>query len=126
MTRMTTLDLYAVTVDCIDAMQLAEFWAALLDRNVDDGASDEFASIGLGDPTSNRPHWMFVKVPERKRVKNRVHVDLISNSRDREVKRLLSLGATQVADIEEDGNRWTTLADPEGNEFDIIAGNGSE
>jgi hypothetical protein len=123
---MTTLGLYAVTVDSIDAVHLAEFWAAVLDRDVDDGGSEEFASIGLGDPASDGPHWMFVKVPERKRVKNRVHVDLISNSRDREVKRLLSLGATHVADIDEDGNRWTTLADPEGNEFDIIAGNGSD
>jgi hypothetical protein len=121
---MTTLALYAVTFDCIDAVQLAKFWSAVLDRNVDDRANDEFASIGLGDPASDRPHWMFVKVPERKRVKNRVHVDLISNSRDRDVKRLLSLGATHVADIDEDGNCWTTLADPEGNEFDIIAGHG--
>jgi Glyoxalase-like domain len=121
---MTTLALYAVTFDCIDAVQLAKFWSAVLDRNVDDRANDEFASIGLGDPASDRPHWMFVKVPERKRVKNRVHVDLISNSRDRDVKRLLSLGATHVADIDEDGNCWTTLADPEGNEFDIVAGHG--
>jgi Glyoxalase-like domain len=121
---MTTLALYAVTFDCIDAVQLAKFWGAVLDRNVDDRANDEFASIGLGDPASDRPHWMFVKVPERKRVKNRVHVDLISNSRDRDVKHLLSLGATHVADIDEDGNRWTTLADPEGNEFDIVAGHG--
>jgi hypothetical protein len=122
---MTTPALYAVTFDCIDAVQLAKFWAAVLDRNVDDRANDEFASIGLCESASDRPHWMFVKVPERKRVKNRVHVDVISNSRDRDVKRLLSLGATHIADIDEDGNRWTTLADPVGNEFDIIAGHGS-
>jgi hypothetical protein len=123
---MSTPALYAITFDCIDAVQLAKFWAALLDRVVDDQASDEFASIGLGDPASQRPHWMFVKVPERKQGKNRVHVDFTSDNRDLEVKRLLSLGATHVADIDEDGNRWTTLADPEGNEFDIIAGNGSD
>jgi cation diffusion facilitator CzcD-associated flavoprotein CzcO len=46
--------------------------------------------------------------------------------RPREVKRLLSLRASHVADIDEDGNRWTTRADPGGNEFDIIAGNGSD
>lgn len=123
---MSTPVLYAVTFDCTDAVQLATFWAALLNRNVDDGATEEFASIGVGEPGSDRPHWMFNKVPEPKKVKNRVHVDLISNSRDREAKRLLSLGATHVSDVDEAGNRWTTLADPEGNEFDIIAGNNAD
>jgi Glyoxalase-like domain len=72
-------------------------------RAVDDQASDAFARIGLGDAASDRPHWMFVKVPERKTVKNRVHVDFVSDNGAREVKRLLSLGATHVADIDEDG-----------------------
>jgi hypothetical protein len=98
----------------------------VLDRAVVVQASNAVAGIGLGDPASDRPHWMFVKVPESKRVKNRVHVDFISDNVDRGVKRLLSLGATHVADIDEDGNRWTTLADPEGNESENIAGNGSD
>jgi hypothetical protein len=95
-------------------------------RAVDDQASDEFASIGLDDLASDRPHWMFVQVPERKKAENRVHVDFTSDNRAREVKRLLSLRATHVADLDEDGNRRTTLAGPGGNEFDIIAGNGRD
>ena len=35
---------------------------------------------------------------------------------------MLALGATRIADFDQDGERWTTLADPEGNEFDIVAG----
>jgi Glyoxalase-like domain len=79
-------------------------------RAVDDQASDEFASIGLDDLASDRPHWMFVQVPERKKAENRVHVDFTSDNRAREAKHQLSLRATHVADIDEDGNRWTTLA----------------
>ena len=118
--------LYTVTFDCADARRLAEFWAAVLDRKLDDGATEDFASLGLGDDGAGRPHWMFNKVREPKQVKNRVHVDLISPTRDQDVKRLLAIGATRIADFDEDGSQWTTLADPEGNEFDIVAATGDD
>jgi hypothetical protein len=117
-----TLSLYAVTFDCTDAMRLAEFWGIALDRKVDDHATKDFASIGLGDNTGQRPGWMFVSVPEAKQVKNRVHVDLISATKAGDVQRLLAIGATYIAGFDEDGSQWTTLTDPEGNEFDIVAG----
>jgi predicted enzyme related to lactoylglutathione lyase len=116
-----TLTLYAVAIDCHDASTLAQFWAAALGRNVDDGATAEFASIGLQDPAHNRPQWMFNQVPESKKAKNRVHVDLLSPNLDEEVERLISLGATRVNDFKESGATWTTLSDPEGNEFDVVA-----
>jgi hypothetical protein len=55
-------------------------------------------------------------------VKNRVHLDLITTEFEAETGRLVGLGAQKVRDIEEHGNRWTTFADVEGNEFDLIAG----
>ncbi len=64
---------------------------------------------------------MFNKVAEGKQAKNRVHVDLISATWDAEVDRLVALGATRIGDFDQDGSRWTTLADPEGNEFDVVA-----
>ena len=65
---------------------------------------------------------LFVTVPEAKASKNRVHLDLqpTDRSRDEEVERALSLGATLVADHRrEDGAGWATMADVEGNEFCI-------
>jgi hypothetical protein len=47
-----------------------------------------------------------------------VHLDLITTDFDSELARLRKLGATEVATFE----HWTTLADPEGNEFDLIRG----
>ena len=66
---------------------------------------------------------LFIAVPDEKMVKNRLHLDLrpTEGVRDRELERLLALGATQVADRRTpDGLGWVVLADPEGNEFCIL------
>ncbi len=63
---------------------------------------------------------LFIRVPEAKVVKNRVHLDVRPDegTRDEEVERLLALGATVLADRRRpDGTGWVVLADPEGNEF---------
>ena len=65
---------------------------------------------------------IFNVVLELKIVKNRLHLDLISDTFDAEPGRLLSLGAQRLRDVQTDKARWTTFADIEGNEFDLIAG----
>ena len=67
------------------------------------------------------PGWMFNRVPEAKAVKNRMHPDLVTEDLAGELTRLKELGATHLADHEEGGATWATLADPEGNEFDVVA-----
>jgi hypothetical protein len=62
---------------------------------------------------------MFVAVPEPRQGKNRLHVDLTSGDLSAAVDRAVSLGATKVGEFSEYGAIWTTLADPEGNVFDI-------
>jgi predicted enzyme related to lactoylglutathione lyase len=115
--------LNAVTFDCADAAGLAEFWSGVLERPVDAGASEQFAAIGADAGSAGGaaigPAWMFIQVPEGKQVKNRVHVDLGTGDLPAEAERVLKLGASRIADHEEGGVRWITLADPEGNEFDI-------
>ncbi|MEU4349104.1 VOC family protein [Streptomyces sp. NPDC023838] len=106
-----------VTFDCTDAYALATFWAAALDGKLsdEDFPGDEEALV-----TSEGAALLFVTVPDAKAVKNRVHLDLQpqDRTRDEEVERLLTLGATLVGDHRRpDGTGWATLADPEGNEF---------
>jgi predicted enzyme related to lactoylglutathione lyase len=113
---------YAIVFDCGDAAKLAQFWSATLNRPIDGDASADFASIGLNDPASKGPGLMFNKVPEAKSRKNRVHLDLTSPDLDATVQRLMELGASKGDEYREDGSRWVTLADPEGNEFDVLAG----
>jgi predicted enzyme related to lactoylglutathione lyase len=103
-----------VTFDCADATELARFWSAAMDCPVDDGANEYFATIGSA---GSGPTLMFLKVDEPKTAKNRCHLDLTAQDREAELKRLLDLGATHVAEHDEYGHRWTVLRDPSGNEF---------
>ena len=107
-----------ITIDCHDPFELARFWAQVLDRRLheDDQPGDPEALVLVGD---GHPRLLFERVPERKTVKNRVHLDLEPDQpRDDEVARLLTLGATFVADHRRpDGTGWVLLADPEGNEL---------
>jgi predicted enzyme related to lactoylglutathione lyase len=110
-----------LSIDCADAAKLSRFWADVLGRPVSPEASAEFAAIAAGEAAQGPP-LAFHQVPEAKTVKNRLHLDLISGDFAVEAERLLSLGAARVADVERGDVRWTTFADPEGNEFDLVAG----
>ncbi len=116
-----SVSLLAVSVDCADAGKLAGFWAQVLNRSADPEPTPEFASIGMQEDGSNGPIWMFHAVPEGKAAKNRLHIDFATPDLASEVERILTLGATHLAQVEEGGYRWATLADPEGNEFDLVA-----
>jgi hypothetical protein len=117
---MTALAIANITVDCAHAADLAAFYAGLLDRPVDPGASEYFATVGRA--AGALPVLMFIKVPARTPGKNSVHVDFHAPDRQADVARAIGLGAKHVADFDEYGMAWTTLTDPEGNLFDI--GNG--
>jgi Glyoxalase-like domain len=118
-----TLALLSLSIDCADAGKLAAFWATALGRPVDPGATLKSATIAASDPGATGPRLSFHQVPEPKTVKNRLHLDLITKQTEAETSRLLSLGATQLRVFEQDGrHRWTTFADPEGNEFDLVTG----
>ena len=110
-----SLRLAHITLDCDDVPKVAGFWAAALDKEVDEGASEFFATIDGAN--SDVPTMMFLKVPESKSTKNRMHVDLGADDRAAEVERLVGLGATHVADKDEWGFSWSVMADVEGNEF---------
>jgi len=105
-----------------DGQEVASFWSALLDLPIDDGASATYASIGGADGARHQPAWYFTKVPEPKRAKNRVHLDLVDPD-PAAVAGLVRRGATVVEEhsLPGTGHRWTTMQDPEGNEFCIAA-----
>jgi Glyoxalase-like domain len=112
-----SISIYGTSFDAADAAAIAAFWAEALGRPVNPGATRESASLAAREGT-DEPPIMFHGVPEPKTVKNRLHLDLITTDFDAELARLRKLGATEVGTFE----RWTTLADPEGNEFDLIRG----
>ena len=112
-----------VVIDCAEPQELARFWAAALGWRVTFSSDAECA---LEPPegsaeTDVSPDLVFVRVPDEKVVKNRLHLDLRPDDQDAHVERLLALGATR-AEIGQTGEEpWVVLADPEGNEFCVLA-----
>jgi hypothetical protein len=119
-----TMSVIGLSIDCADALGLAGFWSEVLRRPVNPGGGAERAAIDATDPASG-PRLSFQQVPEPKRVKNRLHLDLRTDQFEAERDRRTGLGATALASFERPALRWTTFADPEGNEFDLIAAAGS-
>jgi hypothetical protein len=124
---------YTVVIDCHDVAAQAAWWREALDWQVVYEAPDEVVLIpGNVDVETVRatpwerrgPGLVFVKVPEDKQVKNRLHLDLAphtSQDRDAEIQRLLDLGARRVDVGQSADVGWEVLADPEGNEFCVLS-----
>ncbi|WP_128557607.1 VOC family protein [Streptomyces triticagri] len=110
-----------IAIDCADAYRLAEFWSRVTGRPMDaeDRPGDDETEVLL---LPGGPALHFNEVPEAKAGKNRLHLCLRPDTtRDEEVERLLSLGATFLEDRRNpDGTGWAVLADPEGNEFCVL------
>ncbi|GAB3995761.1 VOC family protein [Glycomyces albus] len=111
-----------ITIDSQNSYELSKFWEQVTgwSEDPDDPNLPEHEENLIQGPDGG-PALLFINVPEKKSVKNRIHLDLGPDStRDEEVERLLGIGATLVADHRTaDGKGWVTLADPEGNEFCI-------
>jgi predicted enzyme related to lactoylglutathione lyase len=108
---------YALVVDAIDPARLARWWAEVLDYRILHEEPDE---VVLGVDQNSNPGLVFVKVPEAKHGKNRLHIDLNPDDRDAEVERLVDMGARHVDVGQGDDVTWVVLADPEGNEFCVL------
>jgi hypothetical protein len=135
-----------VAIDCADPAALSRFWAEALGYVLQpppeghDSWESWLAAMGVPesewnsasavvDPDGSGPRIYFQRVPEAKVGKNRLHLDLhVSpgpgtppDERRRaiepEVDRLVRLGASVVGPVEERGEWWVVMQDPEGNEF---------
>jgi hypothetical protein len=122
-----------IVFDCTRPSVLARFWAdALEDYRVapyDDGELARLRSMGITDvdddptvlvePTAGvGVRLWFQSVPEPKRSKNRVHIDLQTDDFELEIARLLRLGAHEL-DAQPNPD-LVVLVDPEGNEFCLL------
>ena len=128
--------------DSADPRALGEFWKAALGyrtqappERFDDWddwarAQGEQSANAIEDPDGVAPRIFIQRVPEGKVAKNRLHIDLnVSGGPDvpleerkvmvdKEVARLKALGASDARGaIEQRGEYWVRMNDPEGNEF---------
>jgi len=136
-----------IVIDAASPAALADFWAVALGYRVQEPPSgfaswpDFLASSGVPEESwddasaivpangADGPRVFIQKVPERKTVKNRLHLD-VKVGRDIEddgqrwaavlshVEALRHEGANVVGErTGQWGERWIVMTDPEGNEF---------
>lgn len=136
---------FQVTFDAADPMRLAEFWALALGYalqppppgfdsweefadSIDMPDEDRDGIAAIVDPEGRLPRVLFLKVPEGKTAKNRVHLDVNvgpgdmnederTAARREKVEALRLAGATVVDERSDFTSSWSVLLDPEGNEF---------
>ena len=118
------LRIQCLTIDVHDLKKVANFWAAALDWKITFEDENEVClELQDGSPEVGRiPDILFIKVPDEKVVKNRLHLDLRPKDQAAEVARLEALGARQI-DIGQNRDStksWVVMADPEGNEFCVL------
>jgi predicted enzyme related to lactoylglutathione lyase len=120
------LRLVQVNMKARDDSAVGRFWAEALGWSVSSEGTGvtNVAPVGFvwTDPDA-AVCVDVIAVPEPKTVKNRVHIDLATASAAHQtelVARLKGLGATS-ADVGQGDVPWIVLADPEGNEFCVLA-----
>jgi predicted enzyme related to lactoylglutathione lyase len=113
--------LSGITIDCVDPAPMAEFWSRVLDRQIStEHTGPDWATVG--SRTDLSPRLTFQRVPEPKRGKVRVHLDVQVDDIDQ--------GRAQIEKL---GGRWTgqrydypgeggviVMTDPEGHEFCLV------
>ncbi len=109
------MGLAAVAVDCSDPPALAAWWSQLLGGTVDVDAEGDASLLMESGLVID-----FLKVPEPKTVKNRLHLDLRTADVGAATEQALRLGASRAEDFQHDGT-WQVMRDPEGNEFCLLA-----
>ena len=106
-----------VVVDSEDPARLARWWAEALGYQIVHEEPDE---VEIRRTADEMPGLLFAPSPDAKTVKNRLHIDLRPDDQEAEVERLVDMGARPV-DIGQHDVSWVVLADPEGNEFCVLA-----
>ncbi|HZW84436.1 MAG TPA: VOC family protein [Nitrososphaerales archaeon] len=111
----------SVVIDCKKFNEMIAFWSAALGYKLRPTSSDDWALIY--DPRGSGPNLAFQKDPEGPGEVYWFHLDLYSSDPEKEVKRLLALGATMIQPARK-GFDYVTLADPDGNPFDVVEARG--
>ena len=108
-----------LVIDAAEPETLAAFWSAVLGW---EPTGRYEGAVEIAGPVGSGAALTFVPVPQAKLSKNRLHIDVnpVGCDQAQEVSRLLGLGARRI-DVGQGERSWVVLADPEGNEFCVLA-----
>ena len=109
-------------IDSRDPSRIASFWEAALGwRRTYERDDEVVLEPPAGSPEDGVvPDLLFLRVPETKTIKNRLHLDLRPDDQEAAVRRLIELGARHVSIGQGPDVSWVVLADPDGNEFCVL------
>jgi hypothetical protein len=108
-----------IVIDSQNPARAAQFWSAALGYRI---TASDTTGVAVAGPTT-APTLLFLASTDIKLHKNRIHFDICptqGTTQDQEVYRLEALGATRLR-VEADQDSWVVMADPDGNEFCVMA-----
>ncbi len=108
--------LQVFVLDVNDLTRLTDFWSRVLGATVEPGIGPQH--IRIKHPPA--PTLILQVVPEQKVVKNRAHMDIEVEDIARAIAQVEGLGGRWLRTVEEPGDRFAVMADPEGNEFCLV------
>lgn len=117
-----SIRIQCLDIDCADPIALGRWWSEVLGWRVTHEGDDETVlEPPAGSPEDGVvPDLLFLKVPDPKSGKNRLHLDLRPTDQAAEVDRLIAMGASEVSIGQGEDVSWVVMADPEGNEFCVL------
>jgi catechol 2,3-dioxygenase-like lactoylglutathione lyase family enzyme len=107
----------SIVIDCTDLPRMVAFWSEALHYVPRDPPQPD--GVILKDPRGRGPNLNLSLASEGPLEEYRIHLDLYATDPLTEVDRLVRLGATMKRTVEK-GHDFVTLADPDGNLFDVI------
>lgn len=107
-----------VGIDVSDLPRAEAFYSALLGvkRNA---ARDRYLNF---EPLPGGLTVYLQQVPEKKTSKTRLHMDVMVRDMPAALARVEALGGKSLGSFQEHGERWTVIADPDGNELCLLQG----
>ena len=116
------LRIECLSIDAHDPAAQARWWSEALGWRIteEDGDEGEYVIAPPKGSDAGLGEILFIRVPEEKGVKNRLHLDLRPDDQAAEVARFEQLGAQRVDVGQSADVTWVVLADQEGNEFCIL------
>ena len=108
----------SIVIDCYEFQKMISFWSEALHyvkREIND-----VDFVIIRDPDGRGPNVSFQQVPEKSTIRNRFHFDLYTDNREREVERLLKIGATRHPQEYDPEDDFRVLEDPDGNLFCVV------
>jgi hypothetical protein len=109
-----------IAIDAVRPRVVADFWCEVLGWQVVEEAE---GGLTIAESAGSWPAIDVFEVPEKKTLKNRLHLDLRADGTTtaEELDRLLGLGARRVDVGQGPDASWVVLSDPEGNEFCLLS-----